>query len=348
MSSSPGLGALAYRLAFKSGGGGVARGTAAAVRILHGDEIFGDGPYPHSMTDFIGQDTARLQLLTAMRGAQLRGEAMPHVLLASGHAGIGKTTLAKLTAYMLGVGYVEVGGNVTVKDVRPVLEAMHDHDVLFLDEIHRLVSVKKANAEWLLQLLTDHTLVLPTGVVSIADITVFGATTDAQRLPRTILDRFLIQPVLTAYEPQEAVEIAKVTAKRLNMTVSEADYHRIAAAGDYNPRLIGRLLAQVRDIQLAGPDATSDVVTTALTWTGLTPDGLDRTAQDYLMMLLGYGGTAAVGTMRALLAEAALDQTERTLMQRGFIQITGRGRELTTLGLDRARELVAAYAPKED
>lgn len=327
---------LAWRLMRSNHGDGIH--APARVNILHGDDIFGDGPYPRSMREFVGQEQARLQLLTAMASAAKRGAPLDHVLLASGTPGIGKTTLAKLVAFKLGRGYAEVGGSVTVKDIRPVLEAMSDGDVLFLDEVHRLVSVKRTNAEWLLQLLTDFKLVLPTGVLTCPRITVIAATTDAQKLPRTILDRFLIQPVLEPYSEAEAVEIAKVTARRLQVELPEGQFHRIAAAGDYNPRIMARLLATVRDLLLA--EHEGDPVATALSWQGVSHDGLSRIEQDYLMLLFGYGSTASIGTMKAVLGESVLDQTERTLIQRGYITITGRGRVLTRLGSDRAQALM--------
>lgn len=327
---------LAWRMI--RAGGAHSSSAPATVNILRGEAIFGDGPYPHKMTEFVGQEQARVQLLTAMTSAKERGAPLGHVLLASGTPGIGKTTLAKLVASMLGTGYAEVGGNVTVKDVRPVLEAMQDGDVLFLDEIHRLVSTKRTNAEWLLQLLTDWKLVLPTGVLTLPKITVIAATTDAQKLPRTILDRFTITPVLEPYTEEQGVQIAKVTAKRLNMELPEGQYHRVAAAADYNPRIMARLLSTVRDLQIAKTEG--DIVATALQWQGVSFDGLARVEQDYLMLLCGYGGTASIGTMKAVLGESALDQTERVLIQRGYITITGRGRELTRLGIERANALM--------
>jgi Holliday junction DNA helicase RuvB len=308
-------------------------------QIKRGDDIIGDGPYPHDFTQFVGQNTARMQILTAITAAAKRGEALPHMLLASGQPGIGKTSLGKLTAHTLKVGYAELGGVVTAEKARPVLEAMQDRDVLFLDEIHRMVASGKKNAEWLLQLLQDGVLVLPGGTVEIPKITVIGATTDAQLLPETIVDRFPIQPILEPYTVEEAVQIAHVTASRLRMTLAEPQYHRIAAAADYNPRVMGRLLATVRDIQDADPTC-ADPVARAQHWTGFSDDGLTRLAQDYLMLLYGYGGVASLPTMLAVLGESVLKHTERDLVQRGFITVTNRGRELTGLGRERAAKLM--------
>jgi Holliday junction DNA helicase RuvB len=341
---------LAWRLANKASH----QTSKAKVTIKHGDEIIGDGPYPKSFTEFVGQEQAKVQLLASMISATKRNAALGHVLLASGYPGIGKTTLAKLIAVKLDAGYAEVGGTATAQDVLPILQAMKDGDVLFIDEIHRMCAFGKRNAEWLLQLLQDGVIALGTGVVECPKITIVAATTDAQKLPKTILDRFLIQPVLESYTPAEGVEIAEVTAIRLGfgdddlpMPTQRAWLHQIAAASDYNPRVIGRLLATVRDYVLASEDPASKMseagydVALALKWTGLSSDGLDQVARDYLMLLYGYGGMAGAVTLKAALNESAIEHTERLLIQKGFIQVTPKGRELTTLGTERAEALLA-------
>lgn len=335
---------LAYRMARQ---GNSQSGNVRPGQIKHGDEIIGDGPYPRNFTEFVGQETARSQLLAAMFSAAKRNAPMPHTLLASGTPGIGKSSLAKLIAFKLGVGFAELGGSVTAKDARPTLEAMKDRDVLFLDEVHQMVAHGKRNAEWLLNLLQDGVLILPTGVVELPKITVVAATTDAQKLPQTILDRFTIQPVLEPYTVQEAVQIAYVTCGRLQMHLEDAHLYRVATAADFNPRVMGRLLATIRDIQIADPDC-EDPVVRALEWTGFSIDGLPRLAQDYLMLLYGYGGVASLPTMLAVLNESVLTQTERVLVQRGFITVTQRGRELTTLGRDRAAELLDEMEAPDD
>ncbi len=336
---------LAWKLSYASTRGG---GGKSHVEVKRGaDAIFGTGPYPRDLTQFVGQETAKQQLMTAMLSASARGVAMDHVLLASGHPGIGKTTLGKIIANSLGVGYVELGGQVKEKDVQAAIESMKDGDVLFLDEVHRLVAFGKRNAEWLLQLLQDGVLVLPTGVVKCPNITIIAATTDAQKLPQTILDRFTIQPVLEPYSDIEAVEIARVSASRLNVTLHDGHLHRVAMAADQNPRVIGRLLMTVRDIMLANPGCP-DPVAQAMTWTGYSPDGLSRKSQDYLMLLFGYGGTAGLSTLKAALNESEIGQTEQMLIQRGFISITGKGRELTRLGSQRAEALLQEQHGQEE
>lgn len=328
---------LAWKLSSNRGGSGA---NKSHVEVKRGpDAIFGTGPYPRDLHTFVGQDMAKQQLMTAMLSASKRDAPMDHVLLASGHPGIGKTTLGKIVAAQLGVGYVELGGQVKEKDIQAACEVMQPNDVLFLDEIHRLVAFGKRNAEWLLQLLQDGVIMLPTGVIKVPPITVIAATTDAQKLPQTILDRFVIQPVLDPYTDEEAFEIATVSAERLQVNITPGHLRRVAAAADCNPRVIGRLLMTVRDILLANPEHP-DPVAQAMQWTGYSPDGLHRRAQDYLMLLFGYGGTAGLATLKAALNESEIGQAEQALIQRGFISITGKGRELTRLGAQRATELL--------
>lgn len=337
-----GVSSLAWRLARNSGG---AQGSAARpAEIKHGaDAIFGFGPYPRSMEEFIGQPLAKRQISTAVMSAACREAPMAHTLLASGHHGIGKTSLAKIIAVALGVGYVEVGGTVTAKDIRPTLHAMKDRDVLFIDEIHRLCSSGKRNAEWLLQLLQDGVLALPTGVEEVPRITVIGATTDKQKLPETILSRFGVQPVLEPYTEVEAVEIAKGVMHKYEILLDPAELAQIAMASDCNPRLITRMVETVRDIKLSTGE--TDAVATAIKWCGQSMDGLSLSACEYLMLLFGYGGTAGAATMRMALNEIALEHTERSLIQRGFLMVTAKGRELTNLGIERAEQLMEENKP---
>lgn len=331
--------ALAWRLA-RAGSGSLGHHGPGPAEIKHGpDAIFGNGPYPHTLAEFIGQSQAKQQIMTAMLSAAEREQPLDHVLLASPYPGIGKTALAKIVAAMLNVGYAEVGGTVTAKDIRPTLHAMGDRDVLFIDEIHRLCSMGKRNAEWLLQLLQDGVLALPTGAESVPRVTVIGATTDRQKLPETILLRFVIQPVLTPYTEVEAVEIAKHTARRLEIVLEPAAFHQIAAAADYNPRMIGRITRTARDIIVAAT-TDDDPIETAIKWCGQSNDGLSDQACDYLMLLYGYGGLAGIATLKAALNEISLEHTERVLIQRGYVVVTPKGREMTKLGVQRAEQLM--------
>jgi len=336
-------GPIAQRLA--------ARGMASGPTVKRGTDILRPED-PKRFDDFIGQTTARSMILAAVKSALRRNKPLGHLLLASGLPGIGKTTLARLTATLLDTGFVELGGTVTDRDAIKAMRVMEDGDVLFLDEVHRLISNGKARAEWLLTLLEDGTIQTPGGTFEAPRVTVIAATTDAQRLPQTILDRF-VQPVLEEYTVSEAVQIAGGAALRIGFGTAElpmpqntAWLERVAQASNNNPRLITPLLQQVRDIAIA--EALANLqndgydIGKALVWSGLTEDGLTSQAQNYLIALFVSNGTAGVKTIAAAIGEEQVAQTERLLIHKGLIVINSRGRSLTDLGDERAEQLVAA------
>lgn len=336
-------GFLDYHLAHSGG----FRGSGPKVK--QGDEILA-GPYPKTFTEFIGQFKACSQILAAIITSGIERRPMDHMLLASGTPGVGKTALARLTAHKLGAGMVELSGLVSDKDAAKALKVMRDGDVLLLDEVHRLVGHGKSRAEWLLTLLQDGELHLPTGVVVAPKITIIAATTDKERLPQAILERFIIQPILAPYSNAEAVDIATFQASRLGfgkdllpMPESKVWLAEIASASRNNPRRISSLLCAVRDValstELANLHKDGYDISVALEWNGLTKDGITQVGQDYLLGLLAYGGTAGQPTMQALLNEEQLKHTERDLIQDGYMEVTPRGRSLTDYGNERAIKL---------
>jgi holliday junction DNA helicase RuvB len=328
-----------------AGGGHRGRGP----KVKRGDEILA-GPYPKSFSEFIGQTTAVSQIMASITTSLMLKQPMDHILLASGQPGVGKTALSRLIASNLGAGMVELSGLVTDKDAAAAIKVMQDGDVLFLDEIHRLFANGKARAEWLLTLLQDGELHMPTGVVVAPKITVIAATTDREKLPQTILDRFTTQPILAPYTLEEGVRIAISQAKRLGfggehlpMPASNSWLAAVSRATKQNPRRTGQLLATVRDVSLSSKLSNLDDdgydISVALKWNGLTEDGITRVGQDYLVGLLAYGGTAGISTLKALLGEELLTHTERELIQDGYVEITPRGRMLTDFGTARADRL---------
>jgi Holliday junction DNA helicase RuvB len=324
-------------------------GSPRGPQIKRGAEIL-DGPYPKRFSEFVGQTVAKNQIIAAVMSAAVRKAAMSHILLASGQPGIGKTALARLAAECRNVGFIELGGKVKEKDVAAALKVMEDGDVLFLDEVHRLGA---AGSEWLLTLLQDGALQLPTGVVQAPDITVIAASTDSQKLPRAVLERFPIKPILEPYSLPEAVQIARMNAERLGfgehipMPEEDSWLEQVAKACLNNPRRMTMFLTAVRDDALMNDKAsyspTGYDLTTALEWTGVTEDGITRLGQEYMIALFTSGGVASITTLQRLLNEDQLRHTEGELINLGFVEVTGRGRALTDYGMNRARELALAY-----
>lgn len=338
------LGPIAHQLAR-----GSKPASGRGPQVKRGEEILA-GPYPKRFSEFVGQEMAKAQILAAVVSAAKRKAPMSHMLLASGQPGIGKTALALLAADCRNVGVVELQGKVKDKDVAAALRVMEDGDVLLIDEVHRLGA---AGSEWLLSLMQDGELVLPTGVVQAPKITIIAASTDAQKLPRPVLERFPIKPILEPYSLSEAVQIARQSAARLGfgdvlpMPEQNGWLETVAKACLNNPRRMSMLLESVRDHALSTNNSTYSPagydLTTALEWAGVTEDGITRLGQEYLIALFTSDGVASVTTLQRLLNEDQLRHTEGELINLGFVEVTGRGRALTDYGMARARELALAY-----
>jgi len=324
---------------------------AAVATPKRGEALFDGTDYPRTWSDYVGQAEAKAFLRASAVTAKARGKRMDHVLIASGQAGIGKSALARLIAQEMDAGLVEVQGVVEVSDAVRILNGMQDGDILFWDEIHNAVAGGKAKAEWLLPFLQDGVIVTSQGVTAVPSITVIAASTDAQKLPEAILSRFTVKPVLESYTAEEAGKIFDLNARRIFSEVglhSPGEWNReaIVEAANRNPRQITQL-ARVLLTSVIGSgqdwDGVSDFpMDDMFTWSGLTPDGLDRVAQDYLMQLFyAPNFTAGEKTIAQALNEATPPRhTEKLLIQKGLVQVCARGRQLTSDGVVRANELL--------
>lgn len=331
---------LSDQLLYRIRAGALTARTNAGPTPIRGADIIAGPDVPASLADFVGQDQAIARLRMAIASAKARGARMDHVLLASGLHGVGKTTLAKLIAYEMGVGFLELSGAVSAEEARTALTGMGDGDVLFYDEIHLAVAGGKAKAEWLLHLLQGGSITTGAGVQKMADVTVIAATTDAQRLPATLLSRFLLTPTLVPYDNDQADHVAASLASRMGVATTDAVLSAVARAANNSPREMKALLVTVRDQIAIGAGVDFEQV---LAFAGRTSDGLDSIAQDYLMTLLvtcsGVGGQSTIAG--ALGEPGPLGLTEQMLVQRGFIEIAPRGRVLTDAGAARTMSLLS-------
>jgi len=314
-------------------------GTAAGPTPKRGEAIFAGNDFPHEWVDFVGQAEAKEHLFASVLSAHRRMKRLDHTLLESGLHGIGKTTLACIVAYQMGVGITFVSGPVSVDEARAALLNMQDHDILFWDEFHSAVAGSKSRADWLLPFLTDGALVTSKGSEPMPDVTVIGATTDAGRLPQTILSRFMIRPELTNYSENEGVQIVDRLSGRMGVPVDPDELLPIARAANCNPRDMRTILTAVRDVAYTPSGFTLDK---ALRWAGFSHDGLDRVSRDILLLLLdAKDHTMALETISAHLGEPGpLKHHEQLLLQKGFLTIVGRGRQLTNEGIGRAVQLI--------
>jgi Holliday junction DNA helicase RuvB len=321
-------------------------------------EGFADGDYPTSWTGFIGQQRAKDQIRLAAQSAKARKQPMDHILIASGTPGIGKTSLGLLAARTMGRKVIVVTGPVPATRAYGLLAKLDDRDVLFIDEAHKLVEGGKKHAEWLLHYLQDGVLL---GAPACRDeypysrytpvaprVTVIAATTEPGRLPTTLTGRFPVRPTLNDYTPDEGAKITAQLARKVMAGLpppTTNNNHAIAQAANSNPRAIRQILVTTRDMTVTGRLAhrprTGYDIPAVLDWHGITPDGLDHTAQEYLKALArDFDGKAGQKAIEDRLQEpGGLADTERVLLDQHLITKTNTGRAITMAGAIRAREI---------
>lgn len=306
--------------------------------------------------DYIGQEPLKNQLAVAIKSAQLRDDRLPHILLASGYPGVGKTTAARLLAKTMGVKMIELVPPFNTEALIEALAQLGDKEIAFIDEIHKMVDgVGARGAEVLLKVLEDGMAYLKDGTaIQLSDITIIGATTDRDKLPETVVDRFKLKPYFQAYDPIElsVITIAFAYRHRAENFVTDDLAIAISDACRGTPRIIEEMVLAARDLALvSGQPATPEQL---LSFLETEPDGLTRTHVHYLTALRKYFARATKDeTIEYIVGESAMQQilretkqgigrVERFLVERGLIDRTPRGRRLTDLGIARAEEFIAA------
>jgi len=318
-------------------------------RILDGSEQLPDGAdvglRPSALNDFIGQKQACENLRIFIEAAKSRSEAMDHVLF-YGPPGLGKTTLAQIVARELGVNFRATSGPVITKagDLAALLTNLQAHDVLFIDEIHRL---SPAVEEILYPAMEDFQLDLIIGEgpaarsvrIDLPPFTLIGATTRSGLITKPLRDRFGIPTRLEFYTTEELSQVVTRGAGLLDLSMSEDGAHEVAARSRGTPRIAGRLLRRVRDIaSVQGADVVNaKVADEALNRLEVDSLGLDSIDRRYLRCIgeTYVGGPVGVETMAAALSEprdTIEDIIEPYLLQLGLVQRTPRGRMLAASG----------------
>jgi len=337
---------------------GVAPVTPSTVSPLNTrfeiPEAFRGLDYPESWDDMVGQELAKNQIRLAAKSARIRSKPLAHTLIASGVAGLGKTSLALLTAAEMGTKVVPIAGQTTAQDFRVLVNEndLQDGDLVLMDEFHKMMDGGKRNAEWMLHYLQDFTLMGPLGPEKMPHITIIAATTHASVLPETILGRFPLIPQMTGYTLEEASRVAAKMAERvladsysLASQPTESNCEIIAEASNRNPRAIRQLLCTLRDLAVTGeigfdPHDGYDMDIVLMQF-GVTADGLDRAAQRYLVTLAEvFNGTAGEEALKDMLQEpGGLNTVERVLFDKRLVTRAAKGRTLTNKGKLRVQNL---------
>ncbi len=300
---------------------------------------------PDRFEDFVGQAEARANLRVFVESAKSRGEAMDHTLF-HGPPGLGKTTLAGIVAKELGVGFRTTSGPVLAKagDLAAILTNLEAHDVLFIDEIHRLSPVVEevlypAMEDFELDLVIGEGPAARTVRIELQPFTLVGATTRLGLLTTPLRDRFGIPVRLQFYTEDELFRIVSRGAGLLGIAADEAGCREIARRARGTPRIAGRLLRRVVDFAVVEGDGriTKAIADNALGRLGVDALGLDGADRRYLGLIAeNYGGgPVGIETISAALSESrdALEEViEPYLLQQGLIQRTPRGRMLARKG----------------
>lgn len=298
---------------------------------------------PKLLTEYVGQDEVCEQMDIFIRAARQRREALDHVLI-FGPPGLGKTTLSHIIAHELQVNLRQTSGPVLEKagDLAAILTNLEAHDVLFIDEIHRLSPVVE---EILYPALEDFQLDIMIGEgpaarsikLDLPPFTLVGATTRAGLLTSPLRDRFGIVQRLEFYSAEELGHIIMRSAQLLEIQVEAEGAREIASRSRGTPRIANRLLRRARDYAEVKADGiiNAEISRAALDMLKVDQSGLDHMDRRLIISLIEKfdGGPVGVESLAAAIGEergTIEDVIEPYLIQQGFMMRTPRGRVVTS------------------
>ena len=313
-------------------------------RLSASDKEFERAIRPAQFTDFQGQQPVLENLMVFVHAAKGRGEALDHVLL-HGPPGLGKTTLSHIIGNEMGVNVRVTSGPVIDKpgDLAGLLTNLEPHDVLFIDEIHRLSPVVEeylysAMEDYKIDIMIDSGPSARSVQISINPFTLVGATTRSGLLTAPLRSRFGINLRLQYYDAQTLGNIIKRSASILDIPIDEDAAYEIASRSRGTPRIANLLLRRVRDFAQIRGDGTITLPITQVALTALNVDkhGLDEMDNRILSTIIEKfkGGPVGLSTIATAVGEdsGTIEEVyEPFLIQEGYLMRTPRGREATDL-----------------
>ena len=299
---------------------------------------------PRTLEEYVGQEEVKSNLRVFVEAAKNRGEALDHVLF-SGPPGLGKTTLAYIIASELRVNVKATSGPVIERpgDLAAILSNLKEHDILFIDEIHRLNHVVEeilypAMEDFQIDILIGQGPSARSIKLNIPPFTLVGATTRAGLLTFPLRDRFGISFRLEFYSPTELEKILMRSARILNVELNPSGAQEIAKRSRGTPRVANRLLRRVRDFAQVKAEGKIDqpMADQALKLLEVDEMGLDKMDRKILLTILEKfnGGPVGLDTLAVAVneeKETLEDVYEPYLIQVGFLDRTPRGRRATPL-----------------
>jgi Holliday junction DNA helicase RuvB len=306
------------------------------------DQEFDRALRPKTLKEFIGQNHIKQLLDISIQATKLRREPLDHVLL-FGPPGLGKTTLAQIIAKELGVNITVSSGPVMEKpsDLAGILTNIQSHEVLFIDEIHRLSHVIEeyiypAIEDFRMEIILDSGPSARTLKIDLEPFTLIGATTRAGLLTPPLRDRFGIVLRLDYYDLDSICQIIRRSAHILDMPTDEEGILEMAKRSRGTPRIANRLLRRVRDYaQIKGDGIiTKDIADAALEMLQVDHAGLDEMDKRLLLTIMeNYrGGPVGIKTLATAIGEDAgtiEEILEPYLVQQGFLDRSPQGRRAT-------------------
>ena len=315
---------------------------------------------PKKLDDFIGQQRLKENLAIFIQAAQERNESLDHVLL-HGPPGLGKTTLANIISYELNVNIKTTSGPVLDKagDLAGILTNLQDHDVFFIDEIHRTNTVVEeylysAMEDFTLDIMIDKGPSARTIKLNLNPFTLVGATTRSGLLSAPMRTRFGVVLRLDYYLPEDLYQIIVRSANILKIEVDGEGAQEIARRSRGTPRVANRLLRRIRDFAQVKADnkINKSVAEDALSRLEVDSRGFDEMDKRILLTIIEKfnGGPVGVNTIAVAVSEDSTtieEVYEPFLIQQGYLKRTPRGREVTHLAYKHFNKKPAERSPNQ-